>query len=271
MKGSALVLAGVVLAATLALPPNLAAQDGGDFLLQFLEATDEDDAALLGVLQADEDLRTVISDVNGTVMLPLNVPIQFGPGHEGEVYYDSNETRIYISFGFIWDVMQLFYDAGDFDLENQDAEVASKILPVVYETVLHEMAHALIDLHDIPTHGQSGEEVADQLVVFIVSDFYDDDETINAILVPVVNQYIYRNNANRGADAEPSEHPLDLDRALNYVCWLYGSNPDTFDFLGATLEEGGRSTDDCPEAYYSLMVDWSDRLAPYWFTWEDGR
>ena len=28
---------------------------------------------------------------------------------------------------------------------------------------------------------------------------------------------------------------------------------------------------DCPEAYYSLVVDWSDRLAPYWFTWEDGR
>jgi len=268
------VAALMAVAAWLAFPPGASAQDvfdGGDFLLQFAQGSTEEEAILSAILEGDDDLYELISDVNETVKLPTSVPVQFGPGNEGEVYYDPGETRIYISFGFIQDVMQLFRDNGDFDPENPDAEIAAKILPVVYETVLHEMAHALIHLHGIPTHGQSSEEVADQLVVFIVSDFYGDDETIDAILRPVVSQYIYRSNANRAAEAQPSEHPLDLDRALNYVCWLYGSNPDTFDFLEEMLDEGGRSSVGCPDEYLDLMIDWSDRLEPYWFEWEEGR
>jgi hypothetical protein len=230
--------------------------DLGDFRLVFKDATSEKDWEMRAFLMSEQgSLDVLVQDINEDVKLLRDVTITFGPGGPGDASYENGVVSI--SYAFVYETIDLFRRNQDFNDEDYWNEVEWKVLPVVDETVLHEIGHALIDVNQIPKWGENEEVVADQLAFFIVSDFYDSAED----LIAVAAHYQYRHNEADDAAGYSSEHPPDIERHNNYLCWIYGSNPERYAMFGQRL---GARAQTCRDEYYSVLDDWDERLEPYW-------
>lgn len=232
-------------------------EDRGDFSYQLADPLNAEEAAFADYFAQSDVLDTLISDLNGEIRLQQDVTVTFRPGSADSVYYWRGE--IFVTYGFIADLVRLFTQHGDFDTEQYWAEFESKIVPVVVETVLHEVGHALLDVNEIPKYAGENEEIlADQLAFFVVSEFYDEP----GAFVPVMDHYGYRSNETQPS-AAATEHPSDLDRARNYMCWIYGHDPALLDEEWARQYLGER-LDGCSNEYQEMVGRWDDRLAEFW-------
>jgi hypothetical protein len=130
--------------------------DYGDFVLDFREApiagkaemTDRD-AQIREFLMNDQALYELMRDINEDVKLPKDILVIFGPG-QPEASYDTAKDVVYLSYSFVDMTTSLFRRNGNFNDDYYSEEMTSKVLPVVDETILHEIGHALIDVYRIP-------------------------------------------------------------------------------------------------------------------------
>jgi len=240
--------------------------DRGDFILDFQPGSSAVELEIRTYLMRDGGLDLLIQDVNDEINLLQDVLITFAPGPviAALLNLEAHDTtlaaykdgRIYVSYAHVVETMELFARFDDFD--GSGDQFAERILPNVGETLLHEIGHALIHVNRIAMlPGEDEEVVADQLAFFIVSDFYDAAED----LIPVVNQYRYRQQETENVAAASSPHPPDAARARNYLCWIYGYDPERFGFLTRAIASG---VETCEDEYYDLWEAWVERLDPSW-------
>jgi hypothetical protein len=235
--------------------------DYGDFLLEFREAPMEGNAEMTArdyeireLLMDDQALYDLMQDVNEDVKLPKDILVIFGPGTP-EASYDTAKDVVYLSYSFVDMTINLFRRNGSFNDDDYWGEVNSKILPVVDETILHEIGHALIDVHQIPLEEwDNEEELADQLAFYIIHDFYDSSDDLMAVAL----HYRYRANESEPSEYD-SEHPADIERHDNYLCWIYGSDRKKFSGFEGQL---GELTEECEDRYHTVMQLWDDK--PFW-------
>ena len=142
------------------------------------------------------------------------------------------------------------------DLEAADAEdVGATVLGIVRETVLHEAGHAFIDVLELPYTGRE-EDVADQLAAWVLVGS-GDEEAVEALLSASYEYEVLA--ASYEADAG-DEHAPDAQRAVNYLCWVHGSDPAEWDGLvdGEPLTE--QRAERCEEEWDDLDRGWRTML-----------
>lgn len=245
---------------TLVLSLTLVGSSNGQRLsLVFEPASNERDGWMRDVLQREGEFRTLIGHVNEEIAFNESVQIVFRAGDKNQAFYDEDSRTIVVSYGFCWYIVDVFTRNGVLKEDWDEEDFDNLILPVIDETILHEMAHALIHVNQLRPSDDE-ETAADKLVVFIVDDFYGSTE--NALPTSLH----YRLLAEEAGGSERSDylakHPPSMERHDNFVCWIYGSDPEKFSGL---LEDIGvdRDPDECVEAYGNLHDEWSQLLAPY--------
>jgi len=108
-------------------------------------------------------------------------------------------------------------DAGEKNLKDT-------VLGDAEATLLHELAHAVIDIRELPITGRE-EDAADQFAVWQAVEGLDDPDII------LSQAFEYGLSEDLYEQVADDEHTSDGQREANLLCWLYGSDPTSWEHL----------------------------------------
>lgn len=138
------------------------------------------------------------------------------------------------------------------------------IVGTFVQVVLHETAHAVFDILQVPVWGRA-EDSADNLAAFIMLQFGDDLalQTIQG----TANFFQLSEKTWTGSDFADVNSP-DPQRYFNYLCMAYGSDKTTFEFL-VKADEGKQAVLPknravrCAREYETFRKFFNMRIMPY--------
>jgi hypothetical protein len=202
-----------------------------------------DDAALRDVAAEVEDggvVEQTVDRLNAYVVLPEDVPVVVRSCDEGALY-DPETREIQLCLEDVVETRDLL-------AETDEAEATER--GVLVDTIDHEAAHALLDVYAMEFTGRE-EDVADQFSALIGvrggRQGLDDLESA---------AYGYELSAAE-YEADPTdEHASDTQRAVNYQCYVYGSEERDADHL---IDEDGLTrerAESCWEEWQDLREGW---------------
>lgn len=207
----------------------------------------------LALLRSGRVLEAVARRLGERVRMPVSVPMVARECGADDPAYDPDARRIDVCVEQVGAVRERFARAGK---DDGDAAVTA----VLEETLLHESAHAVIDVLRLPITGRE-EDVADQFaaIALIGQGPAGEDK-----LLAAATDY-----ALGAAEAPPTdedlldEHSLDGQRAATYVCYVYGARPGGH----RDLVDGERLTEEraegCPDEWAQARRGWQTLLRPY--------
>lgn len=201
----------------------------------------QDDVRESGVLEeAAKDLRSVVA-------LPRELTVEVTTCKDGTGYLQG-EALVELC-------LQDVKSSRD-ELEDADADDVDETLRGIWrETFFHEAGHALIDLLDLPFTGRE-EDVADQFAAWRLAESGDEAST-DALLSSAFEYEILAS----AYEADPDdEHSSDAARAVNYLCYLYGSDPDTWEDLVDDEPLTQDRADLCEDEWDRLRLGWRELL-----------
>jgi hypothetical protein len=218
--------------------------------------------ALVGssLMSRSQLLERVAHRVNATMNLPHDIELVGAQCGEPNAYWNFAEKKITICYEDADLSLRSFQKAGDPDPIPAaiNAEIA---------TFYHELAHAMIDIYDLPITGRE-EDASDQLVVFMLLE-PDENGVANPAAEGAVKDYArmfeqYAAGQYILVEADfAAKHSVNKTRMYNVLCWFYGHDP-----VGhADLVSDGLLPQDraggCEDEYRQLDKSWSKLLEPY--------
>ena len=188
--------------------------------------------------------------MNSYIVIPDDVQVFAQDCDEPNAFYQSNTISLCYELGVT--EREMFKAAGDSG-EELDKEVYKSLAG----TLFHEAGHALIDIFSLKITGKE-EDVADQLVAYMLTN----DEVGEEYLMTV--SYAYSLSAQEATTLDDlpfyDAHSLDAQRAVNFLCYVYGSNPEKFqNFVDEDLLHKDRAAT-CEEEYRQLITAWDALL-----------
>ena len=159
-------------------------------------------------------LEAIFTSLWEFIKLPKDLTAEYSECWEENAFYDPATKKITVCYEIVeW--------AESLNKTDTD-EVSTNILTFF---ILHEVGHALVNLYELPTTGRE-EDVADQLATFFLlgsndqwaldtaDSFYKDLKDLNINDLPFSD-----------------EHSLDNQRYYDILCWVYGSDTKTYEYL----------------------------------------
>lgn len=195
-----------------------------------------------GVFQVAAD------SIDAVFLVPHELHIRFDDCGEITAFYNPEQTNIVVCYEL---VNHLIRDFGRYP--SSDSVVA----PAVHQTLLwvfyHELAHALIDMLDLPVTGRE-EDAADQLATLTLLRSGPDGS--DGALASA-KWFLFNSRHRKAREPLWGEHSLDKQRYYNILCWVYGS--DTTEHLKLTGRKWGLPrgrAERCPAEYDRMSRSW---------------
>ncbi|MGR3362765.1 MAG: DUF4344 domain-containing metallopeptidase [Maritimibacter harenae] len=131
----------------------------------------------------------------------------------------------------------------------------------VTETLYHELAHALIDILELPIYGPE-EFAADTFATVLMNRLHDDTSVQRMAGDVARNYWLFAEGAGKHRDdlALWDVHAPDLQRYYNFACLMYGADPDTRDDLVDIFGLPEARADTCEEEYALAARSWNEVL-----------
>ena len=203
--------------------------DQGDMKVTLEDATNEDDEVAKGLLETTRSVHDVAALINETVVLPTDTAIVFTSDDDGTgPHYAPDDLQItfpYSFVGFIADTIKKN------DPEISDEDLAIQTDNAVDFILLHEIGHALVHQLEIPLLSKE-EDAADNIATVLLSVGGAEGGDI-ALSGATLFAYLQEDPSDLSESAFWDEHSLDLQRANQTACLVYGSDTNAF----ADLEE----------------------------------
>lgn len=246
--------------ATLSLSGMSVAAD--NVIVRYLPTDDAELQRAAKKLRSDNSIQDTILLINEQFHFPQPLIITFG-AEEGPLY-DPNINDIFIPYTFLTEVEQRF-NAVNYAIDEQGkaepAELNQAVMDVLIHTLFHELAHALIAVHELPIVGKE-EDAADNLAAVLAIEYFVNGAEIAISAADLF--YLEGDNIDEFEDADFwDEHSLDLQRYYATLCHVYGSDNEQYAELltevGFSVERGER----CIEDYARMTNNWLTLLAPY--------
>jgi hypothetical protein len=155
-------------------------------------------------------LERVAHRVEQVATLPSDIRVRVKSCTDGTGYIvEDNVVELCV---------QDIVDAREAVEESDEKDVKGTVLGIAEGTLLHELGHALIDVRRLPVTGRE-EDVADQFEVWqAVVGLKNPDVVLS-------DAFDYQLSDETYEQADDDEHGRDAQRAINLLCWLYGSDP----------------------------------------------
>ncbi len=213
------------------------------------EAADLQDIANSAIQDRPFDLLAdALTDV---FELPRDVHIVMAECGVSNAFYNPQQSAIVMCYELARDILYVF-DAASSQIENAD-ELAGGAFVFVF---IHELGHALIDLYDLDV--LAGEEdAADRFATLI-------------LIYAGLPEYVFGAAVWWGLTAtEPTqevfadEHLLNQQRFYNMLCLLYGSDPETNQYLVTEGMLPAARAERCPSEYSQASKSWDSQLASH--------
>lgn len=224
------------------------------------------------LLERSGALARAVQTVNYELTPPTDVHVRIvGPetaarvGAAGPVYEPSRRT-VYIPWSFVeqsrQDLDHLDLLAGARPDQLDDVETGA-IVFVLY----HELAHALIDVLDVPVVA-SEEQTADSFASVFAIESRDGGEVVPLSAAAMAEAAHRRRGTPTLADYA-DDHGFDRQRALAEVCLVYGSSPSHYAVFVRRGYVPPHREEICRFDYRRTFRSWRRLLGP-WLTHEGG-
>lgn len=190
-------------------------------------------------------LERVADQVERGVALPDDIRVHVRSCTDGTGYIVGDDL-IELCLQDVVESREAVKDSGEED-------VKGTVLGIVQGTLLHELGHALIDVRDLPVTGRE-EDVADQFAVWqAIVGLKDPDIVLSDAFDYQLSEETYEQSVD-------DEHGSDGQRAVNLLCWLYGSDPREWRHLvdGDPLTKYRAAQ--CREEWKALVYAWETLL-----------
>lgn len=175
---------------------------------------------------------------------------------EADAWYDKDEITIcYEYISELWKNMPA--KTTPLGIEPMDTVVGP-----LCDTALHEFAHALFDMLDVPVLGRE-EDAADQLAVYINLQF---GKALARRLI-MGTAYAYGSEAHRAApltlEEFSDEHGTPAQRAYNVVCIAYGADPKLFGDIVSKGYLPQKRAEGCADEYRQIAEAFEELIKPH--------
>ncbi|MCG7493324.1 DUF4344 domain-containing metallopeptidase [Thalassobius sp. Cn5-15] len=137
--------------------------------------------------------------------------------------------------------------------EAESSFVEANILGIFY----HELAHALIDLEQVPIFGQE-EDAADVFSILMIHTLFE-EEAAQALAYDAAWGFIGEAEMREGGVEEIAwwdTHGPDEQRFYNTVCLFYGANPDAREEFAKEFDLPQERAEYCPMEYEQADASW---------------
>ena len=232
--------------------------DQGDVQIIYSSPQDENHQEIYEILQETQEFDSLAADINESIAIPRDIPVNFEECDEENAYYDPETVEISMCYELIQKYKEIFAD----DAES-DEEYVTEVINSALFTFYHELGHALVDQLELPITG-SEEDAVDELAAIILLEEQGELGEESAL----AGAFQFDVDAEEEEELEElpywDEHSLSEQRFYNTLCLVYGSNPQKFDFL---VEEGDlpeERAETCESEYERKVNTWDTLLSPYW-------
>lgn len=194
------------------------------------------------------------------------------------------QTRPYVSGGPVTICYELVERIGQFarEISPQDTDAQNRAITGAFiQATLHETAHAIFDILDIPIWGRAA-DAADRLAALIMVEFGEDVARIG--INATIGLFKWSADAGKpwtGSDFASTESP-DAQRYFNYLCIAVAADPLPPD-QGGTIDKKllpSYRARYCDDEYQQIRKAFNLRIMPYvdaealtkvkatpWLTW----
>jgi hypothetical protein len=225
-------------------------------IINYQEPDNLQDIATLNLLKNEGINELIVDVINDLFIIPEPLSLNYGEKEGPE--YDAETYRILIPYSFIPEVEERFSDA-----KYADAGISIKdaTMDALMHTILHETAHALIDLYDLPIVVKE-EDAADALATLLLIEFFEEGQEI-----AITAADLFDLESDDIKDFEEAdfwdEHSLDVQRYYNTLCTVYGSAPKEYAEIAKDAEFSDEKAEQCIDDYQQLYFSWMTLLKPF--------
>jgi hypothetical protein len=274
MRSRILLLAVTATAALSAAAPAVAADEHGDFQVEWASVTKKANGngkfhkphrKAARVLKRSGVMEAVVDEVNARWAVPKEIPVLFSDAIPEGPFYSPEATigeRTFPIVNFPGSFLRMQLDALRPYL--RDVKGISPKEGMVAGTAFvlaHELGHALVSQLDLPITGKE-EDAVDGFAAYLLTDNprFGPAAALSAALVF---------DALSDPDAKltdadyADEHSLGDQRKYQFLCWIYGADRKTFK---AIVGKGGlprRRAARCGDEWKQVESSWDRLLAPY--------
>jgi hypothetical protein len=179
----------------------------------------------------ERQLLEKVRDFLAPVRLPHTLLFKTRDCTDANAWYDSKKKEIVICYQYIQEVKGLAPRRKTADDVTPDSALEGAIV----DTVLHEFAHAIFDMLDLPVMGQE-EDAADQMAAYVQLQLGKDEAvrlirgTAHTYLAEAKNGLKTGKRASRKKQLQSfaDEHGTPAQRYYNLVCIAYGADKKLF-------------------------------------------
>lgn len=263
------LIAGVLLSAVLgaAAAPALAQApaDAGDFSVEY-GSTKKANRPAVGVLRRSGALEAVAAEINARWALPQDIPvlvgdeIEVGPAFIPDLDIGDGQTLTFINIP--GDFLTLERRAMRAELRGSRNVTPDEAMVWANEFIVaHEMGHALVHELDIPVTGRE-EDAVDGFAAYLLADNPKFGPSTALSAAVFFDAYRQLRGKLKSADFA-DEHSILEQRIYQFLCWVYGSDPQTYRPLvgrgGLPRSRAAR----CGDEWKQLTHSWDVLLAPH--------
>jgi hypothetical protein len=234
-----------------------------NFIVAYEDGEDDIQTEYSNWLQNQRYLETLISTYEH-VKLPYDVGVVAAPCGDANAYWDPNIPAMIVCYE-LFDLMYAMFRDDASSQEELDQEILGATRFIFY----HELGHALIDIFGIPFTGRE-EDAVDQFSTMLLMSGGE----VESALAGANFFYKFASVTELEELVFWDEHSLDQQRFYDIVCLVYGSDPETYDFLlereskGFLLvTDGGilpkQRAERCYEEYKDISNSWNTLITSY--------
>ncbi len=185
----------------------------------------------------------------------LTIELAECDGEADAMYEDDTVTICYEYVDELWDLMPE-------DTSEAGIEPIDTVIGPFLDSVLHEFAHALFDLLDIPVLGRE-EDAADQVSAYIYLKLGRAEA--RRLIVGTVYAYILEveDTDPPSMDEFADEHSTTEQRRFNLLCMAYGSDPELFEEVAVWGGLPDWRADICIEEYELIEYAYETLIGPH--------
>ena len=192
-------------------------------------------------------------ELNEDLHIPRPITLTSGICGQANAFYNPQNTQITVCTELV-----------DLLLEGAAQSTSDEGLQVLALTgqlgfiLIHEVAHSLIDVLDLPVLGQE-EDAADQFTALLMSN--------EPILAMWATQFWRGPTGGAGryvaGEAFADEHDLSEQRFFNLACWTYGADPLVRGYVVSAAGLPPERSQRCQGEFEQLAASWQQVLTPH--------
>jgi hypothetical protein len=206
---------------------------------------------------ADERLmrpafESAVRTVNREIRLPSELTVRVAGDPEAKrrgllgPTYVSRDRTVYFPWRFVEESRRQL--PGDPGLRN-----------AMVFALYHELTHGLIDVLDVPVVGGE-EQAADSLAAVFAIRAQTGGQEVPLGMASLLETRSNKESGGYSADDYADAHELDPERAVDAMCFVYGSNPGRYEgLIGQRLTEARAKG--CPFDYHQELRAWRRLVA----------